>query len=111
MNQLFETFGAGVQALRNNFVALVEDSSLVSVLGVLDVTQAGKGTAAGNFRYFVTYNIVALIYLTVTIGLSRALRRLIAICATRPRASRYISAPRCWTSARERLPSLQRRSS
>ncbi len=62
--------------LGNDFIALVKDSSLVSVLGVLDITQLGKVTAASNFRYFETYNIVALIYLAVTIGLSLALRRL-----------------------------------
>ena len=62
--------------LGNDFVAMVKDSSLVSVLGVLDVTQLGKVTAAGNFRYFETYNVVALIYLTMTISLSIALRRL-----------------------------------
>ena len=62
--------------LGNDFIAMVKDSSLVSVLGVLDVTQAGKVTAAGNFRYFETYNVVALIYLTMTIGLSLALRQL-----------------------------------
>ncbi len=62
--------------LGNDFVALVKDSSLVSVLGVLDVTQLGKVTAASNFRYFETYNIVALIYLAITISLSLALRRL-----------------------------------
>ena len=62
--------------LGNDFVAMVKDSSLVSVLGVADVTQLGKVTAAGNFRYFETYNIVALIYLTMTITLSLALRRL-----------------------------------
>jgi len=32
--------------------------------------------AAGNFRYFETYNVVALVYFTMTIGLSLALRRL-----------------------------------
>ncbi len=62
--------------LGNDFIALVKDSSLVSVLGVLDVTQLGKVTAASNFRYFETYNVVALIYLAVTISLSLALRRL-----------------------------------
>ena len=61
--------------LGNDFVAMVKDSSLVSVLGVADITQLGKVTAAGNFRYFETYNIVALLYLTMTIGLSLALRR------------------------------------
>ena len=60
----------------NDFVAMVKDSSLVSVLGVADVTQMGKVAAAGNFRYFETYNMVALIYLTLTVTLSLALRRL-----------------------------------
>ena len=62
--------------LGNDFVAMVKDSSLVSVLGVLDVTQLGKVTAASNFRYFETYNVVALIYLTMTVTLSLLLRRL-----------------------------------
>jgi His/Glu/Gln/Arg/opine family amino acid ABC transporter permease subunit len=60
--------------LGNDFVAMVKDSSLVSVVGVLDIAQIGKLTAAGNFRYFETYNVVALVYLTMTIGLSLALR-------------------------------------
>ena len=62
--------------LGNDFIAMIKDSSLVSVLGVYDITQAGKITAAGNFRYFETYNVVALIYLIMTVGLSLLLRRL-----------------------------------
>ncbi|MEM9796759.1 MAG: amino acid ABC transporter permease [Pseudomonadota bacterium] len=61
--------------LGNDFVAMVKDSSLVSVVGVLDIAQIGKLTAAGNFRYFETYNVVALLYLTMTILLSLGLRR------------------------------------
>jgi His/Glu/Gln/Arg/opine family amino acid ABC transporter permease subunit len=61
--------------LGNDFVAMVKDSSLVSILGVADITQLGKVQAAGNFRYFETYNMVALLYLVMTIGLSLALRR------------------------------------
>ena len=64
------------QFLTNDFVAMVKDSSLVSVLGVADVTQLAKVTAAGHFRSFETYNIAALIYLTLTIGLSLILRRI-----------------------------------
>ncbi len=60
----------------NDFVAMVKDSSLVSVLGVADITQLGKVTAAGNFRYFETYNVVAMMYLIITLGLSLGLRRL-----------------------------------
>ena len=55
--------------LGNDFVAMVKDSSLVAVLGVSDITQLAKVTAAGNFRYFETYNVAALLYLTMTIGL------------------------------------------
>jgi polar amino acid transport system permease protein len=62
--------------LGNDFVAMVKDSSLVSVVGVLDIAQLGKLTAASNFRYFETYNVVALLYLTMTILLSLGLRRL-----------------------------------
>lgn len=62
--------------LGNDFVAMVKDSSLVSVLGVSDIAQLAKVTAAGNFRYFETYNVAALLYLTMTIGLSLILRQL-----------------------------------
>jgi polar amino acid transport system permease protein len=62
--------------LGNDFVAMVKDSSLVSVLGVADITQMGKVYAAGSFRFFETYSIVAYIYLILTIGLSLMLRRL-----------------------------------
>jgi His/Glu/Gln/Arg/opine family amino acid ABC transporter permease subunit len=71
-----QAFRTILPPLGNDFVAMVKDSSLVSVLGVADVTQLAKVTAAGNFRYFETYNVAALIYLTLTIGLSIALRAL-----------------------------------
>ncbi|MDO9524844.1 MAG: amino acid ABC transporter permease [Gemmobacter sp.] len=71
-----QAFRTVLPPLGNDFVAMVKDSSLVSVLGVTDVTQLGKVTAAGNFRYFETYNMVALIYLTMTVILSLLLRRL-----------------------------------
>jgi len=61
--------------LGNDFVAMVKDSSLVSVLGVADITQMGKVYAAGSFRFFETYSIVAFIYLILTISLSLALRQ------------------------------------
>ena len=62
--------------LGNDFVAMVKDSSLVSVLGVADITQMGKVYAAGSFTFFETYSIVAYIYLVLTIGLSLSLRAL-----------------------------------
>jgi len=53
--------------LGNDFIAMIKDSSLVSVLGVADITQLGKVYAAGSFRFFETYNIVAYVYLLLTI--------------------------------------------
>ena len=58
----------------NDFISMVKDSSLVSVLGVVDVTQMGKVYASGSFRFFETYSIVAYIYLVLTISLSLGLR-------------------------------------
>jgi len=62
--------------LGNDFIALVKDSSLVSVLGVADITQLGKIYAAGSFRFFETYNIVAYVYLMMTVTLSLGLRKI-----------------------------------
>lgn len=60
--------------LGNDFIAITKDSSLVSVLGVADVTQMGKIYAAGSFRFFETYTIVAYVYLLLTASLSLGLR-------------------------------------
>lgn len=62
--------------LSNDFVAMVKDSSLVSVLGVADITQAAKISVATSFRYFETYSMVAYVYLVLTIGLSLVLRHI-----------------------------------
>lgn len=63
-------------ALGNDFVAMVKDSALVSVLGVGDITQMAKVFASGSFTFFETYNVVALVYLVMTLALSLALRAL-----------------------------------
>lgn len=60
--------------LGNDFIAMLKDSSLVSVLGVTDITQMGKVYAASTFLYFDTYNIVAFLYLSMTIVLSLFVR-------------------------------------
>ena len=63
-------------ALGNDFVSMVKDSALVSVLGVADITQMAKVYASGSFTFFETYNVVALVYLVMTLALSLALRGL-----------------------------------
>ncbi len=62
--------------LGNEFIAMLKDSALVSALGVQDITQLGKVYSASTFRFFETYNVVAFLYLTMTLGLSLLLRGL-----------------------------------
>jgi polar amino acid transport system permease protein len=62
--------------LGNDFVSMIKDSALVSALGVQDITQIGKVYAAGSFKFFETYNVVAFLYLTMTISLSLFVRML-----------------------------------
>ena len=62
--------------LGNNFISMIKDSSLVSVMGVADITFKGKVYAASTFRFFETYNVVAYLYLIMTITLTLGLRAL-----------------------------------
>lgn len=57
--------------LGNEFIALLKDSSLVSILAVADLFRRGKEFASTSFQFFETYTIVALIYLILTLFLSR----------------------------------------
>jgi len=60
--------------LGNDFVSMIKDSALVSALGVQDITQLGKVYSSGTFKFFETYNVVAFLYLTMTISLSLLVR-------------------------------------
>lgn len=60
--------------LGNDFVSMLKDSALVSALGVQDITQLGKLSASSSFLFFETYNVVAFLYLTMTISLSLLVR-------------------------------------
>ncbi|MEK7278404.1 MAG: amino acid ABC transporter permease [Chloroflexota bacterium] len=63
-------------ALGNDFIAMLKDSSLVSILGVEDITQLTKLYAASTFLFFQSYSLLAFIYLTMTLLLSRGVRTL-----------------------------------
>ncbi|CAN5453391.1 amino acid ABC transporter permease [soil metagenome] len=62
--------------LGNDFIAMLKDSSLVSALGVQDITRIGNTYSASTFRYFETYNVVAFLYLVMTVGLALLVRYL-----------------------------------
>lgn len=57
-------------ALGNDFVSMLKDSSLVSLLAVRDITQVARLYAGRTFRYDEAFNTLAILYLTMTIVLS-----------------------------------------
>jgi len=57
-------------ALGNDFISMLKDSSLVSVLAVRDVTHIARLYAGGSFRFTEAYSILAVLYLCMTILLS-----------------------------------------
>lgn len=61
-------------ALGNDFVAMLKDSSLVSVLGVRDITQLNKLYTASTFNFVQGYTVLTFLYLTMTILLTRLVR-------------------------------------
>lgn len=54
----------------NDFIAMLKDSSLISVLAVRELTQLGKLNRARTFRTYETWNTVAFLYLIMTLSLS-----------------------------------------
>ncbi|NJN18836.1 MAG: amino acid ABC transporter permease [Oscillochloris sp.] len=61
-------------ALGNDLIALLKDSSLVSVLGVREITQVSRLSVSTTFRYEETYFILTLFYLSMTLVLSLILQ-------------------------------------
>lgn len=56
--------------LGNDFISMLKDSSLVSTMGVRDITQQAKLYASATFQYRETYNTLAFMYLSLTLMLS-----------------------------------------
>jgi polar amino acid transport system permease protein len=61
-------------ALGNDFVSMLKDSSLVSVLAVRDITQVARLHAGSTFRFRESFTILALLYLSMTLVLSSLLQ-------------------------------------
>lgn len=61
-------------ALGNDFIAILKDSALVTLLAVRDLTQQAKLYAGSSFRFQETYLVLTFLYLTMTISLSLLLR-------------------------------------
>lgn len=56
--------------LINEMIALVKDSSLVSVISITDLTKVGREIVSNTFSPFETWIVIALIYFSITFILS-----------------------------------------
>lgn len=63
-------------ALGNDFVSMVKDSSLVSVLAVRDITQMSRLYAGRTFRFRESYLTLSMVYLSLTVTVSWILQRI-----------------------------------
>ena len=66
-----QAFRVVLPAIGNEFIALLKDSSLVSILAVADLLRRGREYASETFSYFETYTVIALIYLIMTLFFSK----------------------------------------
>jgi polar amino acid transport system permease protein len=60
--------------LGNDFIAMLKESSLVSVIGVAEITQLSKKYAAASFIFPQTYYSLAFLYLSMTLVLSAGVK-------------------------------------
>lgn len=71
-----QAFRNMLPALGNDFISMMKDSSLLSVLAVQDITYAGRLYSGSTFRFTETYVVLTVLYLSITLFLSGLQRKL-----------------------------------
>ena len=69
-----QAFRVILPPLGNDFMAMLKDSSLISVVALPEILQQGRLWVSRTFRAFEGYNTVALFYLVMTLLLSLLVR-------------------------------------
>lgn len=65
-----------VPPLGNEFVAMLKDSSIISIIGLRELTRAGREIVSSTFLTFEVWTIVAVLYFLITSSFSFVLNRL-----------------------------------
>lgn len=60
-------------ALSNEFITLLKETSVAGYIGIIELVKAADIIASGTYNYFFPLIIIAIIYLILTIGLSKLL--------------------------------------
>lgn len=66
-----QAFKIIIPALGNEFITLIKETSILSVAGIVEVTRRGTLWASQSFLSFQAYIGVAIVYLVMTLTLSR----------------------------------------
>jgi polar amino acid transport system permease protein len=88
-----------IPPLLNDFIALMKDTSLVVVIGLIEVVQAGRDVQSETFNSSAL-TLGAILFLLVTIPLARILDRLIAREQARTERGAGVPTPAPGTAAR-----------
>lgn len=71
-----QAFKRMIPPLGNQFIISLKDTSLLVVIGVGELTRTAQEIVAYNFRAFEVWLAAALVYLCITLTLSKALNLL-----------------------------------
>ena len=63
-------------ALTGQFASIIKDSSLLSIIAVIELTQTMREISASNFRLFECYLFLGVLYLSLTLPISYVSKRL-----------------------------------
>ncbi|HHT50450.1 MAG TPA: amino acid ABC transporter permease [Eubacteriaceae bacterium] len=63
-------------ALGNEFVVLIKETSVVSIIGTADLVRQADIIKAATYSHFEPYIIIAIIYIILVIGLSSVMDRI-----------------------------------
>ena len=67
-----QAFKRTLPPMAGQFISLIKDSSLVSVIAITDLTKSGREVITSSFATFEVWFVVAAMYLVVTSVLSQA---------------------------------------
>lgn len=63
-----------IPPLGNEFIAMLKDTSLLSLLSLREITQRSREFTSRTFEYFPGYNTAAIIYIVLTLAAASALK-------------------------------------
>ena len=71
-----QAFRNMLPALGNDFISMMKDSSLLSLLAIGEITYQVKLYSGSTFRFNESYSVSVVIYLCITLLLSAIQRRI-----------------------------------